>query len=128
MKVKTLLMFSSSVEFVTGVVLIAAPSLVANVLLSAGLTAGGEAIGRVCGFGLISLALACWPVGEGDQPQPVKALFLYNLLAACYLGYLRIGGEFTSFFLLPAFVLHGVLAMLFARPAYRSVVANGQRT
>ena len=122
MKVKTLLMLSSSVEFVTGVALIAAPSLVANVLLSAGLAAGGEAVGRLCGFGLVSLAIACWPLGEGDQRQAVRALFLYNLLAACYLGYLRIGGEFTSVFLLPAFSLHGVLALLFAGPAYRSVV------
>jgi hypothetical protein len=41
MKMKTLLMLSSSLEFVTGLALIATPSLVAKMLLSAELTAGG---------------------------------------------------------------------------------------
>ena len=118
MKTKTLLMLSSSIEFVTGLALIAAPGFVVNLLLSAGLGAGGEAVARVGGLGLVSLACACWPLREDDQTQPVRALFLYNLLAACYLGYLRIGGEFSSVALFPAAILHGVLALLFARPAY----------
>jgi hypothetical protein len=122
MKIKTLLMLSGSLEFVTGLALIAAPGLVANVLLSAGLEPGGQTVGRIGGFALVSLAIACWPRGEGDHAQPVRALFLYNLLAACYLCYLRIGGEFSSFFLLPVSVLHGVVAMLFARSAYGSAI------
>jgi len=123
MKIKTLLMLSASLEFVPGLALIAAPGLVANVLLSAGLAPGGQAVGRVGGFALVSLAIACWPRGEGDHAQPVRAFFLYHLLTASYyLGYLRIGGEFSSFFLLPVSVLHGVLAMLFARSAYGSAV------
>ena len=123
MKIKTLLMLSGSLEFVTGLALIAAPGLVANVLLSAGLAPGGQAVGRVGGFALVSLAIACWPRGEGDHAQPVRAFFLYHLLTASYyLGYLRIGGEFSSFFLLPVSVLHGVVAMLFARSAYGSAI------
>ena len=118
MKIKPLLMLSSSLEFVTGLALIAVPDLVADVLLSAGLAPGGHAVGRVGGIALVSLAIACWPRGEGDPTQPVRALFFYNLLAAFYLGYLRIGGEFSSFFLFPASALHGILALLFARPAY----------
>ena len=92
-----------------------------SVLLSAGLAPAGEAVARVGGFGLFSLALACWPESEGDNKRPITALFVYNLVAACYLGYLRIGGEFTSHLLLPVSGLHGLLAVLFARPAYRSV-------
>jgi len=61
MKIKTLLMLSASLEFVPGLALIAAPGLVANVLLSAGLAPGGQAVGRVGGFALVSLAIACWP-------------------------------------------------------------------
>jgi hypothetical protein len=122
MKTKTLALISSSIELATGLALVAVPNLVANVLLSAGLEPAGEAVARVGGFGLFSLALACWPTGEGDRPQPVRALFVYNLVAACYLGYLRFGGEFTSYLLLPACVLHGLLGLLLARPAYRSVI------
>jgi hypothetical protein len=122
MRTKTLVLISSSLELATGLVLIAVPNLVANVLLSTGLTPAGEAVARVGGFGLFSLALACWPEGEGDNKRPITALFVYNLVAACYLGYLRIGGEFTSHLLLPASGLHGLLAALFARPAYKSVI------
>jgi hypothetical protein len=124
MKTKTLLMLSSSIEFVTGLALIAAPGLVANLLLSAGLAPGGQATARVGGIALVSLAIACWPRGEGEHAQPIVALFLYNLLSAFYLGYLKIGGEFSSFLLLPASALHGLLALLFARPAYGNVIVN----
>ena len=127
MKNKTLLMFSSSLELATGIALIAAPSLVANVLISAGLTPSGEAVGRVGGCGLFSLAIACWPRAEGNHTQPIRALFLYNLMAACYLGYLRIGGEFSSFLLLPACALHGLLALLFIHPVYESAVGKGSK-
>ena len=122
--IKTTLIFSSSLEFVTGLALILVPSLVASVLLSAALTPGGEAVGRVGGFALVSSAIACWPRGEADYTQSVRALFVYNLLAASYLGYVRIGGEFSSFLLFPASALHGVLALLFARRAYESVTSK----
>jgi len=128
MKTKTLLMLSSSIEFVTGLALIAAPGLVANVLLSAGLAPGGQATARVGGIALVSLAIACWPRGEVEHAQPVVALFLYNLLAAFYLGYLKIGGEFSTFLLLTASALHGLLALLFARPAYGASAFTTQKS
>jgi hypothetical protein len=116
-KDKTLLTISASLELATGVAVIAAPSFFARVLFSADLTPGGEAIGRVGGCALISLAIACWPRSTGDHSQPIRALLLYNLVAACYLGYLGISGEFASPFLLPVAVLHGLLALLFIRSA-----------
>ena len=124
---KTLLMISSSIELATGLALIAVPSLVASVLLSAELTSGGMAVGRGGGLGLVSLAIACWPRGEGPYVQPIRALFLYNLMAAFYLGYLRIGGEFDSFLLLPASALHGILALLFARRVYEGATGHAQK-
>jgi hypothetical protein len=38
------------------------------------------------------------------------ALLTYNVLAARYLGYLRIGGSFVSYLLWLAFALHTLLA------------------
>ena len=58
MKNKTLLMFWSSLELPAGIALIAAPSRVAKVLISTGLTPGGEAVGRLGGCALFSLAIA----------------------------------------------------------------------
>jgi hypothetical protein len=122
MKAKTLLTISSSIELATGIALIASPRLVANVLISAELTPGGEAVGRVGGCALLSLAIACWPrtESEADLTQPIRALFLYNLFAGCYLGYLAISGDFASFFLIPAAALHIILALLLIRPVYHT--------
>jgi hypothetical protein len=133
MKTKTLSLISSSIELATGLALMAAPSLVARVLLSAELTPGGEAVGRVGGCSLFALAIACWPrteclPHERDHEQPIRALFLYNLLAACYLGYFEISGDFASPFLIPAAALHAILALLFIRPVYESVITRAPLT
>ena len=125
MKTKPLLIFSSSLELATGIAVIAAPNLIANLLFSAGLTRAGEAIGRVGGFGLFSLAIATWPRRAGDHTQSTSALFVYNLMAACYLAYLRLSGEFNGLLLAIACVLHGLLAVLFLRPVYETVANKG---
>jgi hypothetical protein len=129
MTTKLLLTISCSIELATGVAVIASPGIVASVLFSAELTPSGVAIARLTGCGLFSLVTACWPRGaclphERDHEQPIRALFLYNLLAACYLGYLEISGDFASPFLLPAAALHGLLTLLFIRPVYESVTGK----
>ncbi len=129
MRTKTLLTISCSLELATGIALIAAPSLVARVLLSADLTPGGEAVARVGGCALFALAFASWPrtaclPHETEHEQPLRALFLYNLLAACYLGYLEISGDFASPFLLPAAALHGLITLLMIRPVYQTLIGK----
>jgi len=73
---------SAALEAATGVALIADPDLVAGVLLGVGITGGGIGVGRKGGFALIS-------PGTG-------MLLTYNLLAALYIGHLRIGNRFVS--------------------------------
>jgi hypothetical protein len=118
MTTRTLVMLSAAIEAVTGIALIADPSLVARLLLGADLSSSGIAVGRVGGFGLLSLGLASWPRGDNATAHATRALFIYNLLAAIYLGYLRVGGSFAGYLLWPACALHAVLALLFARPAF----------
>jgi len=113
-------MVSAAIEAVTGAALIAFPDLVARILLGTGLSGSGVAVARVAGFGLLSLAIACWPGGADTSPRATRALFLYNLLAGLYLGFLRVGGEFASPVLWLACAVHLVLAVLFARPALRT--------
>ena len=123
MTTRTLVMLSAAIEAATGVALIAAPDFVAHVLLGAGLSGGGIAVGRVGGFALLSLGLACWPGGDDATAHATWALFTYNLLAALYLGYLRVGGGFVSYLLWPACALHALLTLLLARPAYERLSA-----
>ncbi len=61
MTTKTLVIGSAAIEAATGVALIAVPDLVARLLLGTELSGSGIAVARVAGFGLLTLAIACWP-------------------------------------------------------------------
>jgi hypothetical protein len=112
---------SAAIEAITGVALIATPERVARVLLGAELSGSGIAVARVAGFALLALGLACWPSNHVATPQATRALFIYNLLAGLYFGYLRVGGGFVSYLLWPACVLHVALGCLLARPVLDGV-------
>lgn len=118
MNARVLTRASAAIEAVTGIALIAAPELVARLLLGAELSVSGVAVARIAGCGLLALGLACWPGGGDASPAAVRALFVYNLLAGIYLGYLRVGGGFVSYLLWPACVLHLVLGILLAREVF----------
>jgi hypothetical protein len=110
---------SAAIEAATGITLIAVPDFAARLLLGTGLSDSGDAVFRLTGIALLSLSLACWPGGRDTGKPAVRALFIYNLLAAVYLGYLRVGGGFAGVLLWPAAALHGVLAVLLAGPVYK---------
>jgi hypothetical protein len=112
-----LVALASALEAATGVALIAQPASFIQALLRVDISGGGVVIGRVAGLALLALGLACWPVGQGPTLQAIRALFTYNLLAALYLGYLAIGGDFASKLLWPTVALHALIALLLARPA-----------
>lgn len=114
MRSKTLLALGAIIEALMGLALTFHPALVVRLLLGGALSGAGLALGRVAGFGLLSLGLACWPRAGAALPA-IQAMFTYNLLATVYLAYLRLGGELVGRLLLPAIVLHAVLALLFAR-------------
>ena len=118
MTTRTVVLVSAAIEVATGIALIADPDFVARLLLGVSLSDSGIAVGRLAGLGLLSLGLACRPGGDDATPQVLGALFTYNLLAALYLGYLRVGGGFVGYLLWPACALHALLALLLARPAY----------
>jgi len=116
-KTGTLEWTSSAIEVATGIALIALPEAVARLLLGTSFAESGIAVARLTGCALLSLGLGCWP-GDGEPtPQATRALFVYNLLAGLYLGYLRVDGGFAGILLWPASALHVLLAVLLARPA-----------
>src|SRR5271167_108885 len=106
MATNTVVRMSAAIEVVAGVALIATPELVVRVVLGAELSSSGVAVARLAGCGLLSLGLACWPGKDDVTPQGTRALFVYNLLAGLYLGYLRVGGGFVSYLLWPVCAAH----------------------
>jgi hypothetical protein len=107
---------SAAIEGVTAIAIILDAEFVFWLVLGTRLPGSGIAVARVAAFGLLSLAIACWPRGTTVGTQAVQALFVYNLLAGFYLGYLRVAGVFAGYLLLPASVLHIVLAVLLVGP------------
>ena len=120
---KRLLGLAAVLEAATGLALMIHPPLVTRLLLGEGVSGAGMALGRVAGFALLGLGLACWPGldSAAANTPALRALLSYNLLATVYLGYLGIGGQWVGSLLWPAVVIHAVLTILLAR-AWRAAV------
>jgi hypothetical protein len=112
MKNKVLLAVASTLEAVTGIALIIAPTMVLGFLLGTDISSKALIIPRIAGFGLLSLGLACWPRVEAIAPR-LRAMLIYNLLATTYLGYLWFRSKSVGKLLMPAVVVHAALAILF---------------
>jgi hypothetical protein len=124
---KKLLDVAAVIEATTGLALMIHPPLVTRLLLGEGVSGMGIALGRVAGFALLALGLACWPAPKTttvDSPA-LRALLTYNFLATLYLGYLGIAGTSVGSFLWPAVVLHALLTLLLAR-AWLAAVGVGR--
>jgi hypothetical protein len=120
MALKKLLNVAAAIEAATGLALMIHPLLVV-VLLSGGRVSGpGIALGRLAGFALLGLGLACWPGLEsrGANSPALRALLTYNLLTTLYLAYLGIGGQWVGSLLWAAVALHAVLTFLLARASF----------
>ena len=76
---KVLLVIASTLEAVTGVGLIIAPTMVRS-LLGTDISGAALAIARMAGFGLLLLGVACWPRVEANLLR-LLAMFIYNVLA-----------------------------------------------
>jgi len=112
-----LLTFAAVIEAATGLALAAVPAVVARLLLGGEISGVAIPLGRVAGFGLLSLGLACWP-GRDRTSKAVpalRAMLTYNSLVTAYLLCLGIGGEQVGPLLWPAVALHGILSFLLAR-------------
>jgi hypothetical protein len=102
--------FSAIAEAVTGLAALAAPALVASLLLGAELSAVGIAVVRCFGVALLGLGIACWPGVHGHAP--FRALLTYNALIALYLAYVGTAGQMDGLLLWPAVGLHAAVALL----------------
>jgi hypothetical protein len=114
---KRLLGLAAVLEAATGFALMIHPPLVTQLLLGEAVSGAGMALGRVAGFALLGLGLACWPGLESARANnpALRALLTYNLLRTVYLAYLGIGGRSVGSLLWPAVAIHAALTVLLAR-------------
>lgn len=114
---KKMLAFAAGTEVVTGLVLMVAPSLVTRLLFGADLSAPGQALAPLAGFGLLSLAWACWPSRDPawTATRPVSGMLLFSLLSALYLVLRGVVDQPVGGLLWPAAGFHGAMTLLLAR-------------
>jgi hypothetical protein len=112
-----LLTLTAVIEAAAGLALMAAPTVVVRLLLGGEISGAGTPLGRVAGFGLLSLGMACWPGPgpTGNTAPALRAMLTYNALATLYLLCLGIDGRWVGPLLWPAVALHGILSLLLAR-------------
>jgi hypothetical protein len=106
---KEVLIFAAIAEAVTGLALLAIPSLVGQLLLGQQLAGVAIPVAHVTGIALIALGISCWPAG------PLIGMFVYSSVVTLYLAYVGVAGEFSGALLWPAAVVHAVLAVLLGR-------------
>ena len=111
--------FAGLVEAVTGVALLAVPSMVGRLVFNTEVSGAVLPFARLAAIGLIGLGLACWPGKEASR-SALCAILTYNLIIALYLLYLGIRGQWVGILLWPAVAYHAVLTLLLARSWLRS--------
>ena len=107
---------ASALEMLTGLGLVAAPSLLARLLFGSDLNGAGEATGRIAGLVMVCLAVGCWPRdGESSRSQALIPLAALSWLAAAFLIISGTVGANVGIMLWPAAALHVILAVLLTR-------------
>jgi hypothetical protein len=111
---KKALAVAAVAEAAAGLALLLFPAMVVRLLLGAEIVGVGIAVSRVAGISLIALGLACWPGRNAGSFAAHLGMLTYSTLAALYLGYLGIVGEWVGILLWPAVGIHVVLSALLA--------------
>jgi len=101
------LALAAVLEAITGLALIILPSICGKLLLGAEISGPGLIVGRVAGFALLALGVACWPVRRSGSLEPshvipaqaksaLRAMLTYNALVSGYLIFLGLGGRWVG--------------------------------
>lgn len=114
---KKLLLTTSLIELSLGIFLILMPATVLSLLF--GWEESGHIIllARLAGIVYVCFGIACYPSNNPADENKISmtfiAMFLYNFLAAIFLGYIRFGENFEGVLLLPAVIFHSLITIYF---------------
>lgn len=113
---KSLLLVTALLEAGIGTGLLAAPSIVAQLLLGATLDApAAVTVARVAGAALLALGVGCWLAAFDPQSSAARgvmiAMVLYNVGAVVVLGAAGIQWRQVGIGLWPAVILHTAMTV-----------------
>ena len=113
---KKLLTITAVIEAATGLGLLAAPAVLARLLLGGALdTPAALTVARVAGAGLLALGIACWlashDTGSRAARGVVGAMAFYNIATVAILAFAGIGFGLRGVALWPAVILHAVMTV-----------------
>ncbi len=114
--VKRLLTVTAAIEGGTGLLLVAAPSILTRLLTGSSLDGSvAITIARLAGVALLTLTVACCLARRDGEHRAanglVAAMVLYNAGAAILLAYASLGLRLSGICLWPAVLLHAVLTV-----------------
>jgi len=107
---KKLLTVTAIIEAATGVGLLAAPAVLAGLLLGGALdTSAALTVARVAGTALLAISVACWLSRENGRAL-VASMLLYNLVVAGLLVHGALALALSGLGLWPTVALHFAFA------------------
>lgn len=117
MKLKKLLLFTAFLEFTVGLVLFLIPATLISLLFGIESDNNLNIVGRFAGICLITFSIACWQRknsedGKINKPA-VNSMFIYNLLVAAFLLYLKFSTGLNGSLLLPAGIYHSLITVIY---------------
>jgi hypothetical protein len=113
---KTLLTVTAAIEVMTGLVLIAFPSMLVMILLGSSLDGPAAlTIARIAGVAILTLGSACWLSRNDSQGKNarrlVTALAIYNIGTIIVLIYAGLGLGLSCFGLWGVVMIHAVMGV-----------------
>jgi hypothetical protein len=112
---KKLLTLTAIIEAATGAGLLAAPAVLARLLLGGTLdTPAALTVARVGGTALLAISVACWLSRENGRENGralVAAMLLYNVVVAGLLVHSALALALSGLGLWPAVILHAVMTV-----------------
>jgi hypothetical protein len=113
---KTLLIVTSIIESVTGLIFLILPSLLVSILLGSCTDSAADLlVGRVAGAALLSLGVTCWLARNDEKSVTTKglmvAMLLYNVIATMLLAYAALGAHLSGVGLWPTVLIHIAMAV-----------------
>jgi len=110
---RKLLAIAAAGEAATGLLLLIYPPIIVRLLFGTELFVSGTVMSRIAGISLIALGVACWP--STVSLQALSGMLTYSVLAALYLAFIGIGGNWVGSLLWPAVLIHILLSILLLR-------------
>ena len=112
---KQLLAVTAVIEIGAGLAMLVAPTVVAQLLLGAGISGETIPIGRLAGVALLALGIACW-LARGDTESRaarglVVGMLVYNIGAAGIFGAAGNQAHTLGIALWPVVILHTFMAV-----------------